>query len=187
MNKSPLLSMPNEIIDKIKNEALVPESNAPKYYVDLTYRNPDITSPAKTKDTLSNIRFLNPIDNPFGNALEQVYHSVGNLNIFTGELGQNAELLNQRQRFRDNANILRAEHNLTNAWNAVRNERVARMFNETFGGDLYDAMSWDTVYNKVVKPTRIDYPPTARIQYSTPLTEKSANVIKGAIRRRLAN
>jgi len=179
-----LLSLPDEILTDIKNKALVPENNASKYYLDLTYSNPNISSPAKVKNTLTNIRFLNPIENPNTNALEDLYRITRHINTFRGEVGQGVERQNQKRRFIDNANIIRDEHNATNHFRLVENMRIARLFNDTFGGDLYDEQSWGNVYENLIKPTRINFSGN-EIQYSTPLTNKSASKIQATIKRRI--
>jgi hypothetical protein len=178
-----LLGLPSDILTNIKEEAFVPANEAPKYYVDLTYRNPNIKSPAKVKNTLTDIRFLDPLDNPFENALEDIYRTVRHINTFRGELGQAVERQNQKQRFADNANILREEHNRTNNFRLAENTILQRLFNDTFGGDLYDEQSWRNVYDNLIQPTRINFNGND-IQYSTPLTDRSASKIQKFVRRR---
>lgn len=192
------LPLPEDIVNTIKygarviendvpvlrDGALVKRENAPKYYVDLTYRNPNINSPAKVKNTLEQIRFLDPNDNDSPNAFENMFRIVRDINRFTGVLGQGAQIQYHKQKFRENADILRHEHNLNNdVATLVQNNRIERLFQETFGGNLFDENSWDTVYNNLIQPTRIDFAPGKEIEYNTPLTQKSANKIKGAMKR----
>ncbi len=179
-----LLGLPNDTLTDIKNEAYIPSNDASKYYVDLTYRNPNIKSPAKVKNALTDIRFLDPLDNPFENALEDIYRTVRNINTFRGELGQAVERQNQKQRFADNANILQEEHNRTNNFRLAQNMRVARLFNDTFGGDLYDEQSWRNLYDNLIQPSRINFNGN-EIQYSTPLTDRSASKLQAVLRRKL--
>jgi hypothetical protein len=182
-----LLGLPSDILTNIKEEAFVPANEAPKYYVDLTYRN--LNNPAKVKKALEDIRFLNPNDNDATDVLNDLYTKAIHINTFRGELGQGAEIQRQKDIFADNANIFKDEHNITNNFRLAENTILQRLFNDTFGGDLYDEQSWRNVYDRFIKSTRINFRDYENgrqggIQYSTPLTDRSASKIQKFVRRR---